>query len=240
MLTQAEIKKVMSLRMKKNRDLHKLFVVEGEKSVDELLQSNLYETIKVFVLKDLAAKYANSLVVSNKEMERLSQLKNHTSVLALVEIPNPIKELPKANGWWMLLDDVQDPGNVGTLIRIASWFGYEGVYCSNATADVFNSKVVQATMGSLFQLQVLRGDLVAFASHLNKNKVPIVVADMNGEDFNTSTVGKTGALLMGNEGHGPNKDIVQHAKHVVTIPRIGSAESLNVSVAAGILASKFH
>jgi len=238
MLYQADIKKIAALHLKKMRDAEQRFVVEGEKSIDELLKNGIYEIEKLFILKDLQAKYPNAEVISTKEMGRISQLKNAGAALATVKYP---KQVVKATGaWWLVLDDVQDPGNVGALIRIASWFGYAGVFCSEACADFYNPKVVQATMGSLFQVQLKRGDVRQFLSELKQDGYPVLVADMDGENYSKVTVPEKGIVLVGNEGHGPKQAFKDLASTVVTIPRIGIAESLNVGVAAGILAAHFN
>ena len=238
MLYQAEIKKIAALHLKKMRDAEQRFVVEGEKSIDELLKNRAYEIDKLFVLKGLEAKYPDAFIVSNKEMGRISQLKNAGNALATVKYPK--QDLKTTGAWWLVLDDVQDPGNVGALIRIASWFGYAGVFCSEACADFYNPKVVQATMGSLFQVQLKRGDVSQFLSELKQDGYPVFVADMNGETYSNVSVPKKGAVLVGNEGHGPKQTYVDMATNVVTIPKIGNAESLNVGVAAGILAAHFN
>ncbi len=218
----ATIKKVRSLHQKKFRQKEGLFLVEGQKMVEELLRSD-------FVVDQLfsTVDFAGSENVSEGELERMSSLRNANQVLAVVKIPN-IKLNPDKPS--LVLDGVNDPGNLGTIIRIADWYGIDQVVCSKNTVDCYNPKVVQSTMGSLFRTSVHYLDLEEF---LAKTTIPTFGAVMDGNT--PERAGMAVNLVLGSESHGIRESILPYLNQRVTIPRIGEAESLNVAVAAGIL-----
>jgi len=222
MLSNSIIKKIRSLQQKKSRKEYGEFIVEGEKVVEELIASNfrvqsVYSTVP----------FSSAELISEKELRKLSALKNPNKVIAVAQTMSYDVEHGTSS---ILLDGVSDPGNLGTLIRIADWFGVTQIICSSSVADCYNPKVVQAAMGSLFRIKVIYTDLVEFVS---ESVLPTYSAVMDGEG--PDTVSGPFNLIMGSESHGIRDELVQLSDQSITIPRTGAAESLNVSVAAGIL-----
>lgn len=242
MLSKAQISLITSLQHKKFRTQHSLFVVEGIKSVLEFIQSS-YKISKIFATAEAAAKLGK--IPQNIKLEdvpvaefaKISSLKNPQGALALVEIPQSDhldkKDLQGKHS--LILDDVQDPGNLGTIIRTAEWFGIENIICSIGTVDAFNPKVVQATMGSLSRIKLHYVDLEQF---IDQNNLPVFGALLNGESIYETDFGNHGFIMMGNEGNGIRESLIPKVTKAVTIPRIGKAESLNVAVATTIFCSE--
>ncbi len=231
MISKSEIKHIRSLRLKKNRIKTGEFVLEGEKLYEELLKSN-FNVVKAFsTIPDHGVE-----LISENELSKVSQLSTPNKVIATVQIPKRIYDLQEfSDDLILVLDGVKDPGNLGTLLRIADWFGIKNIVCSEDTVDVYNSKVVQATMGAVFRVNVHYLDLQHFL-HGYKATFPqhaIYAADMEGDSVYTVTAQK-GVLIMGSESHGLSDEIRALAQRI-TIPRVGEAESLNVAVAAGII-----
>lgn len=233
-LTNADIKWIRSLHEKSGRKSEGCFIVEGNKLVDEAcLSPNL--NIKFIVGKE--DSYNNDIpfkAASPTQMERISALKNAPAVLAVIEIPNNKFKIGKKV---LCLDHIQDPGNLGTMIRIADWFGIDQIIASENTADIWNPKVVQATMGSVFRVNVHYQSLPSF---LEKCKLPIYGAVMNGPSIDSVALPESAVLVIGNEGQGISDEVNRLISHPISIPRFGSAESLNAAVAAGILMAKWN
>jgi len=242
MLSKAQISIITSLQHKKFRTQHCLFVVEGIKSVIEFIHST-YKISKIFATAEAAAKLGKIPQnikldeLSETEFSKISGLKNPQGALALVEIPQNIQlETDQLKGKHsLLLDDIQDPGNLGTIIRTAEWFGIENIICSIGTVDVYNPKVVQATMGSLSRIKLHYVDLEDF---IQQNKLPIFGALLDGESIYETDFGNEGFIMMGNEGNGIRNSLIPKVDKAVTIPRIGQAESLNVAIATTIFCSE--
>lgn len=242
MLSKAQISLITSLQHKKFRTQHQLFVVEGIKSVMEFVGSS-YKIQKIWATADAAAKLGK--IPQNIKLEevtvaefgKISSLKNPQGVLATVEIPaeDDLDPAILANKHSLILDDVQDPGNLGTIIRTAEWFGIEHLICSQGTVDAYNPKVVQATMGSLSRIKIHYLDIESF---LEENKLPTFGALLDGDSIYETDFGKQGLIIMGNEGNGIRKDLIPKIQKKVTIPRVGAAESLNVAVATTIFCSE--
>ncbi|WP_156308745.1 TrmH family RNA methyltransferase [Sphingobacterium endophyticum] len=242
MLSKAQISLITSLQHKKFRTQHSLFVVEGIKSVLEFIQSS-YKIGKIFATAEAAAKLGKIPQnikledVSVAEFAKISSLKNPQGALALVEIPQNThfdkQELQGKHS--LILDDVQDPGNLGTIIRTAEWFGIENIICSIGTVDAYNPKVVQATMGSLSRIKLHYIDLEEFIA---QNSLPVFGALLNGESIYDTDFGNHGFIMMGNEGNGIRESLIPKVTKAITIPRIGHAESLNVAVATTIFCSE--
>lgn len=175
--------------------------------------------------------------VNNVELEKISALKTPQGILALVFIPaeQKIEFQHLKNQFSLVLDEIQDPGNLGTIIRTADWFGIKNIICSNTTVDAFNPKTAQSTMGSLSRIDIFYTDLDEF---LSSAKLPIYGALLNGENIYKTNWGKEGLVLMGNEGHGISESLVKKITVPVTIPNFGNAESLNVAVATSIFCSE--
>ena len=237
-LSKNQLKVITSLGQKKYRQKHKLFVAEGIKVVREFLQSSfklhsLYTTNYLFE----GVPTEKVFEISTADLHKISKLKTPNKVLALFHIP---EEVDFSNSEvYVALDSVNDPGNLGTIIRLCDWFGIEHLLCSKETVDCFNSKVVQASMGSLTRVTIHYVDLIPTFQTLQK---PVFIADMDGENVYTSELPKEGILVLGNEANGVSIAIKNAADRVVSIPRFGSlkeTESLNVATATAVLLSEF-
>jgi len=236
-LSKNHIKLITSLSQKKYRQKHKLFVVEGVKVVHEFLNSS-YELEIVFSTDTDFSSTDKFIEVTDQELKKISSLKNPNKVLAIFKIPNQIN--PIMGGLILALDSINDPGNLGTIIRLCDWFGIEQLVCSNETVDCFNSKVVQASMGSLTRVAVSYLDL---KKYLQNASVPIFVADMDGLNVYKTKLPDSAVLVLGNEANGISDEIKQLVTTKITIPRYGAfqqTESLNVATASAILLSEFR
>ena len=236
-LSKNHIKLITSLSQKKYRQKHKLFVVEGVKVVQEFLNSS-YELDIVFSSDTDFSSTNKFIEVTDQELKKISSLKNPNKVLAIFKIPNQIN--PIMGGLILALDSINDPGNLGTIIRLCDWFGIEQLVCSNETVDCFNSKVVQASMGSLTRVAVSYLDL---KKYLQNASVPIFVADMDGLNVYKTKLPDSALLVLGNEANGISDEIKQLVTTKITIPRYGAfqqTESLNVATASAILLSEFR
>lgn len=236
MLTKNIIKFTRSLANKKERYSQSLFIIEGVKIVREAIELGL-PIDSIYASSNQLNKIDSELVTeaSSKDMERCTSLKKAPGILAIL----PFLEKPKLDlnkGKYILLDRINDPGNLGTIIRIADWFGLDAIICSEDSVDVYNQKVVQSSMGSIFRIPVYYEDLEKV---IKDNSLPVIAADMNGDDFSTFKYPSSSLLLMGSESHGISDELLALVDHKITIPRIGEAESLNVSVATGILCQAF-
>lgn len=241
MLSKKEQKLIKSLKVKKYRTREKRFLVEGTKNVLELLNSDfevdfLVGTQTFFDEHQWAVKGHRLEIIGADLLTQLGFLKTNDSVLGVVYIP-PLEEFElKIQDSLFVLDGVSDPGNLGTIIRTLDWFGYDTLICSEDSADCYNPKVISSTMGSFTRVKVLYKDLSSFLS--NYNTIPIYTTDMNGEDLFTSKIEKPCLILMGSESHGVSKGLAKLSQKSISIPRMGEkAESLNVGVATGIIAS---
>lgn len=247
MLSKNQLKLLHSLRQKKFRDLHRAFTVEGVKMVDELLASN-FRTLEVFGISDWLSSRRDLLQrreipyneITGKELERASNLVTPNEVIAVVSMPESTPENPQNFGKMVLiLDRVQDPGNLGTIIRTADWFGIRYIFASEDTADLYNPKVVQATMGSVFRVSVHYTKISDFLQEM----LPgwnIYAAAAHGESVYTADIHFPAALIIGNESQGISQSVLSMATRKIAIPTFfGRAESLNASVATGILCSEF-
>lgn len=242
MLSKAQISLINSLQQKKFRTQHGIFIVEGIKSVLEFINST-YKVQKIFSTDQAAAKLGKlpqnikHEEVTENDFLKISSLKNPQGTLALVEIPtsNQFDYSQLAGKHSIVLDDIQDPGNLGTIIRTAEWFGIKLILCSIGTVDAYNPKVVQATMGSLSRVQIEYIDI----EHLIENtSLPTFGALLEGQSIYKTDFTSEGLIIMGNEGNGIRKSLISKIDQAVTVPRIGEAESLNVAVAATIFCSE--
>lgn len=236
-ISKNKIKWIRSLQLKKNREIEGLFLVEGEKMVHEAIEycRNQIQYIahtETFVSEQLS-EFDHQLV-SEKELEMISTLKTPNKALAVLKIT---KSRPSIDNQLVLaLDDIQDPGNMGTIMRIADWYGIQTIICSKNTVDCYNPKVVQASMGAIFRVQLSYVDL---GKWLKSCKSTIYGALLEGENIYKKSDLPNGVLLLGNEGKGISKENIQYINEAISIPRYGNAESLNVGVATGILVSEF-
>lgn len=242
MLSKAQISLITSLQNKKFRSKHGLFIVEGIKSVLEFVHSP-YKVQKIFATDQAAAKLAKipqsikCTTITESDFNKISALKTPQGALALVELPinEDIDIRTLKNQHTLVLDDIQDPGNLGTIIRTAEWFGIHQIICSINTVDAFNPKVVQATMGSLSRVKVYYTDIEKL---INDNEFKTFGALLDGESIYDTDFGNEGLIIMGNEGNGIRPALRSKIDKAVTIPRIGQAESLNVAVATTIFCSE--
>lgn len=239
MITRAEILDIKSLATKQGREELGAFIAEGEKLVGEIRNSSL-RIRKIYQTKPI---FAEGEIVSEKEMERISQLKTANSVLAVVELPKSNLASVKADKNLVLaLDRVQNPGNLGTIIRLADWFGISDIVCSEESADCFNPKVVQATMGAILRVRVHYTNLAAWLK--NQHNTKIYGTFLEGENIYSAQLDKRGVIVMGNEGQGISSEVAATVSHKLLIPpypadRCGS-ESLNVAVATAVICSEFR
>ena len=239
MITRAEILDIKALATKQGREDLGAFIAEGEKLVGEIRNSSL----RIRRILQTKPVFAEGELISEKEMERISQLKSANSVLAVVELPkhklslaNPTKNLV------LCLDRIQNPGNLGTIIRLADWFGISDIVCSEDTADCFNPKVVQATMGAILRVRVHYTNLAEWLSAQGEAKV--YGTFLEGENIYNAQLEKSGVIVMGNEGQGISDEVAEKVSHKLLIPpypadRCGS-ESLNVAVATAVICSEFR
>ncbi len=241
-ISNQKIKWIKSLHLKKNREKENLYLVEGEKIVNELIQ-NFPELIRLIVCKGSFAEKSLELKAIRKEfvfqanteeMERISTLNTASTVLAVVE-KFQTKAIDASKSL-LLLDGIQDPGNLGTIIRTADWFGIDQILCSPTTVDLYNSKTLQATMGSFMRVNVQYEDLKPF---LIENQEKVYAALMDGIPYQQISKENVEIIILGNEGNGISQALIPLLKNQITIKGKGKAESLNVGVACGILLSYF-
>ena len=237
-LTKNQLKLITSLRQKKYRLKHQIFIAEGIKVVDEYLKSD-FEVNQLFTTEPARyPSFHNVVEISDAELSKISALKSPNKVLALVTIPSPARI--KTNGLIVALDGINDPGNLGTIIRLCDWFGVDQLVCSKDTVDMYNSKVVQASMGSLIRTSVVYTDLKAY---LEASEQPKYATLMEGENVYTTKLPNEAVLVLGNEANGISKEILELLNEHISIPRFGVlqvTESLNVATAAAILLSEFR
>lgn len=233
MLSKSQIKLINSLSQKKFRTQQQLFVVEGVKGVNEFLRSE-FKLHQLFTTE--AIFDCEHTLITDAELKKISSLKSPNTVLAIFHIPEvqPVD----SSGLVVALDDVRDPGNLGTIIRLCDWFGIKNLVCSLATVDCYNTKVIQATMGSLTRVTINYLDLEAY---LKSNPNPKMGTFMDGDNVYQAELPKQGVLVMGNEGNGISKIIENCITTRVSIPRFGNlqaTESLNVATATAIFLSE--
>jgi TrmH family RNA methyltransferase len=247
MLSKAKIKYLQSLQQKKQRIKENVFLVEGEKIVDEVLRQQLFKVHSIYATEEWINKnatfltpYETSLTITSPNgLKKISSLKTPNSVLAVLKMPNYTPLVDKIQtSLNLVLENIQDPGNMGTIIRIADWFGIPHLFCSKGCVDIYNSKVVQASMGGFLRVQVHYVDLEnLFQEHPT---LPVYGAVLGGENAFKQSLNKPSFLLIGNEGKGLSGPIQNQITHKITIPKMGGAESLNAGVATGILCALFH
>ena len=244
MLSKSQISLLKSLHHKKFRTEHGLFLAEGYKSVKEFIDSAyqieaIYHTPTIDPNLLKLSRKMNFNQISLSDVEKISTLKTPQDIIALVKIPEwPVLSANiLQNKFSIVLDGIQDPGNMGTIIRTADWFGIKHIICSDDTVDVYNPKVVQATMGSIAHVSVYYTGLETF---LSKIKLPLFGALLEGENIYKTNFGNEGLVIMGNEGNGLRPEIIKMVQHAVTIPRMGNAESLNVGIATAIFCSEIN
>jgi RNA methyltransferase, TrmH family len=237
MLTRSKIKFIKSLQEKKYRKQEQCFIVEGAKSVEEVLQSG-YEVLTLVATKEYASTLApiessiEVLLSQPTELASLGEFKTNETVLAIVKMKPPRPIQISTESFSIVLDDIRDPGNLGTIIRTADWYGINTIVASEETVDCFNSKVIASAKGSFTRVDVLYASLPEVLQSL---KIPIYGAVLEGTDVHTVRFSKTGVLVIGNESNGISPSVEKYISDKVTIPRFGKAESLNAAIAMAII-----
>ncbi|MDK9736352.1 RNA methyltransferase [Vibrio sp. D404a] len=235
MISKNQLKLLRALGQKKQRKAHGLFLVQGEKNVLELMDSdlvvkNVFATADFLAHNQAALKGFDCVEASLDDLTKASTLVSNNAAIAVVEIPS--FELPKASGLMIALDGVSDPGNLGTIIRVADWYGIKHIIASSDCADPYNPKTISATMGSFGRVQVSQTDL---PSYLEQANLPVYGAFLEGESVHRTEFAANSILLMGSESHGIREHAAKFVTDKITIPAFGGAESLNVAMATGII-----
>lgn len=238
MVVKSQIKFIKNLQQKKYRTQNKLFVVEGIKTVNELLKSTL-KVYKVFVTESSVMEMNGDFIelISEAELKKMSGLASPNKVLGVFHIPGP-KQIDFTD-WVLALDDVRDPGNMGTIIRLCDWFGIANLLCSPTSVDCYNPKVLQATMGSISRVNIVYENLQQLFAQI---EVPIYGAFMDGKVVYKEQFPKRGVLVMGNEANGVSGAIENLIGKKICIPQYGTntTESLNVATATAILMNEIR
>jgi len=247
MLELNTIKYIKSLHQKKFRELEQEFIVEGVKMVNELLLSN-FETTRIFTTDPncIESSFSEVAQISEKELGRISCLKSPNKILATVKIPTSTIALEGVKtGLNLILEDIQDPGNMGTIIRLASWYGIKNIFCSPNTVECFNPKVVQATMGAIFKVQIHYTDIYALVEESQKwANFNTFITHLQGLSIYDSPLAPNGFIVMGNESQGVSEKMsvmpVQKLKLPSYPPETQNMESLNVAVATALTVAEFR
>lgn len=239
MISKNQIKIINSLQQKKYRKIHQQFFAEGKKVIQELLNSN-FELIELFTTQESFPNVPKSQIntISDADLKKISALITPNDSLAIFKIPNENK-LKTDNGLTIALDDIRDPGNMGTIIRLADWFGVLQIVCSNETVDVYNPKVVQSTMGSLARVNVVYLNLNDYLKTCN---LPVYGTLLEGKNIYSEKLNRNAVVVLGNESNGISATIQEFITQKITIPRFGTlqeTESLNVATATAIVLSEF-
>lgn len=238
MVSKSQIKLINSLKQKKYRNLHNLFIAEGIKVIQEYLSAG-FSLVHIYTTDDTVFKtnIENTTVIDHATLKKVSNLNSPNTALALFE--KPAEKPINSNALIVALDDVNDPGNLGTIIRLCDWFGVHDLVCSTQTVDCYNPKVIQATMGSLSRVNITYTNLTDF---LKTTKLPILGTFMEGNNVYQTKLPQEGILVMGNEANGICETISNLITEKISIPRFGDlqqTESLNVATATAILLSEF-
>jgi RNA methyltransferase, TrmH family len=239
MLSKNQIKLITSLQQKKQRNAHRLFFAEGIKVIQELLESK-FELEHLYTTQNDFQEVSNEkkVLIDESDLKKISALTTPNSCLAVFQIPNEKKI--ELSGLIVALDAVRDPGNLGTILRLCDWFGINQVICSKDAVDIYNPKVVQATMGSIARVNVSYIDLDSFIS---QTTLPVFGTFMEGENIYKTNLPQEGIIVLGNEANGISPEIEKLIKNKLTIPRFGTlqkTESLNVATATAIVLSEFR
>ncbi len=245
-LSKSKVKYIQSLFHKKFRDEENRFIIEGPKIINEFLLKSPALICELYATEAWSENHHISsynvspgkiIIISDDDLKKISALPAPNQVMAIVQKPETVFPDSIARENIIMLDEIQDPGNMGTIIRIADWFGISKIVCSLTCADIYNLKVIQSTMGSILRVQVLYTNLVEW---LNKNNhLPVYAATLHGKSIYDAAQFEKGIILMGNEAKGIKPELLTLSKMQITIPRFGEAESLNAAVATGIILSHF-
>ncbi|RAU83228.1 TrmH family RNA methyltransferase [Pontibacter arcticus] len=245
MLSKAVAKYINSLQVKKYRSQHQAFVVEGAKSVLELMHSN-FELEHLFITEAFYREHTTILskgytyaIVTEEQLVKAGTFASNNAALAVARMRQPGVPEVKPTDFVIALDDIRDPGNLGTIIRIADWYGITKIICSENCADFYNPKVISATMGSFIRLQVHYVNLEVWISEHSSTHA-IYGASLEGENIHKMTLQPAGIVVMGNEANGIRPEVARHINTLVKIPAYGQAESLNVATATAIIIDNFR
>ncbi len=233
MLTHNEIKFINALQRKKERTENGLFVVEGVKMIEELLQSD-YQIETLYSTSDTFTQHSFSKKVNKSQLDRISNFSKANEALALVRIPKETN--PNTDETSVILEDINDPGNLGTIIRTANWFGINQIICTPNSVDCYNPKVVSATMGAIFRTKIFYTDI---QNYLSNSHLPSYGALLEGETLSNTNFKKPCNLVFGSESHGLSKKTTELIDHKITIQGTGASESLNLGIAVGIFCNHF-
>ncbi|NNC95248.1 MAG: RNA methyltransferase [Chitinophagales bacterium] len=237
MLSKAKIKFVRSLQLKKFRQKYRYYTAEGPKIINELLKNNS-QIHTIFALENSAESLMHTpencelIILNSKELKLISNLSTPQGVLAVVAMEDETRSDIPENGLILALDSISDPGNMGTIIRSADWFGVDAIICSENCVDIYNPKVVQAAMGSVGRIPVFVRDIKEYISNSGLPSFAAVLDGDNIEDVGTSP---TSIIVIGNESRGIDPDIIEVCDHTIRIEKYGKAESLNAAVATSVL-----
>lgn len=239
MVSKNQIKLITSLQQKKYRFAHQLFFAEGIKVIQELVTSN-FELIHLYTTQNDFDEVSTDkkVIISESDLKKISALASPNTCLAVFKMPAEKKIIE--SGLILALDSIRDPGNLGTILRLCDWFGIDQLICSKETVDIYNPKVVQATMGSIARVNVNYVDLETF---INQTQLPVFGTFMEGTHIYKTNLPQEGIIIMGNEANGISPELEKLAKNRLTIPRFGNlqkTESLNVATAAAIILSEFR
>ena len=239
MLSKNQIKLITSLQQKKQRFANQLFFAEGIKVIQELVESN-FELVHLYTTQNDFEEVSNDKKISITEgdLKKISTLSTPNSCLAVFKIPAEKKIIE--SGLILALDSIRDPGNLGTILRLCDWFGIDQIVCSKDAVDIYNPKVVQATMGSIARVNVNYIDLENF---IGQTQLPVFGTFMQGSTIYKTDLPQEGIIVMGNEANGISPELEKLIKNRLTIPRFGSlqkTESLNVATATAIVLSEFR
>jgi TrmH family RNA methyltransferase len=251
MLSRNQVKNISALHHKKFRREENLFIAEGEKVVFDLINSDwnvksVYGTQDFFQALPKSIKISKEVemvLVTTDEMKKISTLITPQNVLAVAEIPNEEKQIDFEKNLKLVLDDISDPGNLGTLIRIAAWFGIDEIICSENSVDCFNPKVVQSAMGALFKINITYSELKSvFEKNKTVKNLPVYGTILDGKNLYEEDLSGDGFILIGSESSGISHDLYEFVTHKITIPSYGNKaiDSLNVAVATGIICAEFR
>ena len=242
-LTKNEIKFIKSLQLKKFREQHQQFVIEGEKMVCELINQSKFEIKHIYITTDfdenLIPNHIQKTNISHKELDRITGFKKANKILAVVNFNNQKDINYDENNLILMLDDVKDPGNLGTIIRTADWFGITQIIGSPNTVELYNPKVIQSSMGAIYRINYVVSDLESTLNEFKSKNLPIYGAVIDGESIYKSLMKTKCVLVMGSESHGISDKIKSLLTHQISIPKFGLTESLNVAMATGILLNEY-
>ena len=242
-LTKNEIKFIKSLQQKRNRDSEKLFIIEGEKMVGELLNQTKFSIQEVLYTEaynhSIIPNKINARLITEKDLDRITGFKKANKVLAIVTQNNMVSPDYSENNLILLLDDVNDPGNLGTIIRTADWFGITQIIASKNTVELYNSKVLQSSMGAVYRMNYFVEDLNTIIPQLKLNEYKVLGATIDGKNVYKMDLPSKTALIMGSESHGLKPELLDNLDIQTSIPKFGKTESLNVAMATGILLSEY-